>query len=137
MAGKVVFGALAAACKKVSADWAAELSESGELTGGADRVIGSTERIVRNTLAELPQRLRKRNLRRSEASEYPDLAHGIRYATATLAKMATMGTGPGYYKQGRSPLYSRDALDAWAERQLGSLHSSSSDHALGSGGTGD
>jgi hypothetical protein len=132
-ARRVVFGAFAKVFEdRIAADAENDLSSgSGELTGGAERTSGNT---IRGTL---PARLRKNNLRRIEASEYLESVYGIRYATATLAKMASMGTGPDYYKQGRSPLYPRDALDTWARKRLGSLHSSSSDHAHGSASAGD
>jgi len=39
----------------------------------------------------------------------------------------TTGGGPRYYKATRSPLYPTDELDAWAQRHLGPLRSSSSD----------
>lgn len=86
--------------------------------------------------------LRKRNLRRTEASDYLREVYGIRCAPATLAKMVTTGTGPRYYKFNRSPLYPVDELAAWARRRLGPLHSSSSDslntpRAHDSAGVGD
>lgn len=73
----------------------------------------------------------KRNLRRTEASAYLREMYGIGCAPATLAKMVTMGGGPRYYKVSRSPLYPMDELDAWAQRQLGPLRSSSADCEIG------
>lgn len=128
---KAVFGALAEATGKLLADWQAEDDlpcGSGDLTSVAP-VIGSTAQIGRNTLAELPRHLRKPNLRRREASEYLDFVYGIRCATATLNKMATLRTGPNYRKYNNSPVYPVDELDAWAQRKLGQLRSSSSDPA--------
>lgn len=71
--------------------------------------------------------LRKCNLRRDEASEYLRDTYNIRCAPATLAKMVSAGGGPRYHKVNRSPLYPVAELDIWARKQLGPLHSSSSD----------
>lgn len=70
---------------------------------------------------------KKRNLRRKEASDYLREAYGIPCAPATLAKMVSIGGGPRYHKVNRSPLYPVSELDAWAQRRLGLLRSSSSD----------
>lgn len=75
----------------------------------------------------LPPHLRKPRLRRAEASEYLELAHGIRLAPATLAKMVCTGGGPSYHKSLRTPLYPRDELDRWAAERLGSLVRNSSE----------
>ncbi len=80
---------------------------------------------------------RQKNLRRTEASCYLREVYGIPCAPATLAKMATLGTGPNYRKYNNSPIYPVAELDAWARKQLGSLHSSSSDHARDSAGDED
>lgn len=74
-----------------------------------------------------PPHLRKPRLRRWEASEYLKLAHGIRLAPATLAKMACIGGGPAFHKYRRTPLYPRDELDRWAIERLGPLRSGTSD----------
>lgn len=71
--------------------------------------------------------LRKHNLSRGEASDYLRETYGIPCAPATLAKMVTTGGGPRYHKVNRSPLYPVAELDAWARKQLGPLHSSSTD----------
>jgi hypothetical protein len=74
----------------------------------------------------LPGRLRKPRLRRWEASEYLEIAHGIRVAPATLAKLASVGGGPAFQRIGRTPLYPREELDRWALQRLGRLiHSTS------------
>ena len=83
---------------------------------------------------ELPPELRKPRLRRSEASRYLELAHGVKVAPATLAKLATVGGGPPYHKFGRWPLYPVPELDRYACERLGALVRSSSDPALHSGG---
>lgn len=75
----------------------------------------------------LPPALRKPRLRRWEASQYLALAHGISYAPATLAKMASLGGGPIYQKANNTPLYTRDELDAWALARLGKPRRSTSD----------
>jgi hypothetical protein len=59
-----------------------------------------------------------RPLRRAEASKYLDETHAIRRAPGTLAKLAVVGGGPRYRVAGRTPLYTPDDLDAWAESIL-------------------
>jgi hypothetical protein len=77
----------------------------------------------------LPPALRKPRLRRWEACEYLEIAHGITIAAATLAKMVTTGGGPMFQKSMRTPLYPRDELDRWATERLGKLRGSSSEVA--------
>ncbi len=59
-----------------------------------------------------------RPLRRNEASNYLYETHGIRRAVGTLAKLAVVGGGPRFRVAGRTPLYSADDLDAWADSIL-------------------
>lgn len=73
----------------------------------------------------LPPHLRKPRLRRTEASEYLLLAHGITVAAATLAKYASVGGGPSYQVSVRTPLYPTTELDRWAIERLGGLRRSS------------
>ena len=54
-----------------------------------------------------------------EASEYLLTVHGVRVARATLAKLRCVGGGPPFQRFGRSILYPRDELDAWALERLG------------------
>jgi hypothetical protein len=70
------------------------------------------------------KRLRRRDLAQALSdSGYPT-------AEATLATMASRGSGPPYRKWGRIPLYCwGDALD-WAERRLTSPRRSSSEADL-------
>jgi hypothetical protein len=75
----------------------------------------------------LPPALRKPRLRRWEASEYLLLVHGLQVATATLAKLASIGGGPGFNKAMRTPLYPREELDRWAAERLGKLVRSTSE----------
>lgn len=74
----------------------------------------------------LPPHLRKPRLRRPEASEYLELAHGLVVAPATLAKYVTVGGGPAFQKSNRSPLYPKDELDRWAVERLGKIMRNSS-----------
>lgn len=68
------------------------------------------------------------NLRRSDASRYLLLVHGIPISSATLAKWFCVSSdGPKAYVAGRIPLYPREELDAWAARRLGPLRTSTSD----------
>lgn len=57
-------------------------------------------------------------LRRSEVPEYLMRVHGIPIAMATLNKLATIGGGPEMQYAGRIPLYTPEALDAWAQQRL-------------------
>ena len=77
--------------------------------------------------ALLPSHLRKPRLRRWEAAEYLELAHGIKIAPATLAKWVTTGGGPAFQAVNRTPLYPTVELDRWATEKLGGLRSSSSE----------
>jgi hypothetical protein len=64
----------------------------------------------------VPKRAR---LNPPEASEYLLTVHGVRVARATLAKLRCVGGGPPFQRFGRSILYPRDELDAWALERLG------------------
>lgn len=66
-------------------------------------------------------------LRRAEASRYLLDVWGIERAVNTLAKLATIGGGPGFETANRVPLYSRDELDRWAKSILSPMKSSTSD----------
>ncbi len=68
-----------------------------------------------------------RRLRRSEAATYLLETHGIHRAVGTLAKLAVIGGGPRFRVAGRTPLYSTDDLDAWAESILSPPVSSTSE----------
>ena len=67
------------------------------------------------------------NMRRADAARYVRENHGIPCAAATLAKLASIGGGPAFRKAGKFPIYSRDDLDAWANRRLGKLVCSTSE----------
>ena len=71
------------------------------------------------TLACLAPRFRKQRLNPPEAVEYLLEAHGVSVASATLAKLRSVGGGPQFQKFGRAVLYPRAALDAWAIAKLG------------------
>ncbi len=75
----------------------------------------------------LPAALRKPRLRRTEASEYLMLKHGLPIKPATLAKYACLGGGPELQHFNRTPLYHRDELDKWAAKRLGKPVSSTSE----------
>ncbi len=68
-----------------------------------------------------------RRLRRAEASTYLFEAHGIQRAVGTVAKLAVVGGGPRFRVAGRTPLYTTDDLDAWAESILSPLVSNTSE----------
>lgn len=75
----------------------------------------------------LPAALCKPRLRRSEASDYLRIMHGVVVARDTLARYAWEGGGPLFQKVGRVPLYPIEELDAWALQRLGRLRRSTSD----------
>ena len=66
-------------------------------------------------------------LRRKQASEYLRERHGITLSAATLAKLAVVGGGPAFRKDGPFPLYEVDILDAFAAARLGPLRTSTGD----------
>lgn len=70
---------------------------------------------------------KNRRLRRKNASKYLLDMWGISRTAKTLAKLAVTGGGPSFQKDGRFPLYLEAELDAWAERQLSPLVSSTSE----------
>ena len=80
-----------------------------------------------STTINMPKHLLKPRLRRWEASEYMAFMHGLTVAPATLAKLASIGGGPGFHRVGRIPLYPRDELDRWATEKLGRVVKSTSD----------
>ncbi len=70
--------------------------------------------------SSLPTAIRnKPRLRRDEACTYLELAHGIVFAPASLARFACHGGGPRFSKMNRTPLYAKTDLDAWAAEKLG------------------
>ena len=66
-------------------------------------------------------------MRRKEASEYLLEAHGVTLSASTLAKLAVVGGGPPYFKDGRFPAYPVGGLDQFAIARLGRLRNSTSD----------
>jgi hypothetical protein len=93
----------------------------------ADRNSAQERDTGGNSAPELPKHLQKPRLRRWEASEYMAFAHGLTIAPATLAKLASIGGGPGFHRVGRIPLYPRDELDRWATEKLGRMLMSTSE----------
>ena len=61
---------------------------------------------------------RIRRLRRVDASVYLWDNWGISRTPKTLAKLAVVGGGPAFRKDGRFPLYEAESLDEWARDQL-------------------
>jgi hypothetical protein len=66
-------------------------------------------------------------MRRKVASEYLLQEHGVSLSPATLAKLAVIGGGPSFRKDGPFPIYERTDLDAFATVRLGPLRTSTSD----------
>ena len=72
-------------------------------------------------------------LRRTKAAEYIQSNYGIPCSPKTLAKLACVSSdGPPFRKVGRTPLYARADLDAWARSKIGPLVRSTSDYAASS-----
>jgi hypothetical protein len=65
-------------------------------------------------------------LRRREAASYLLSKYGFG-AERTLAKGATTGDTPTFFKAGRIVLYTREALDKWALAKIGKPQKSTSD----------
>lgn len=71
-----------------------------------------------------------RLLRRRDAAAYVQGRYGFPCSLKTLAKIACVSSeGPPFRKAGRTPLYPQSGLDAWAQRKLGPLVCSTSEHA--------
>jgi hypothetical protein len=68
-----------------------------------------------------------RLLRRREASAYLKATWGIDRAISTLNKLACIGGGPTFCRDGRFPLYARSDLDDWARSKIGPKLRSTSD----------
>jgi hypothetical protein len=66
-------------------------------------------------------------MRRKVASEYLLEEHGVSLSPATLAKLAVLGGGPAFRKDGPFPVYERTNLDTFATVRLGPLRTSTSD----------
>ena len=71
--------------------------------------------------------LLNRPLRRAEAADYLLENHGIGRTPGPLAKLAVIGGGPRFRVAGRTPLYTRENLDSWAESILSPTVSSTSE----------
>lgn len=56
-------------------------------------------------------------LRRADAAAYLLDKYGFG-AVQTLASAAVRGDGPAFQKYGRWPVYTREALDEWAQRRI-------------------
>ena len=66
-------------------------------------------------------------MRRKMASDYLREVHGVSLSAATLAKLAVVGGGPSYRKDGPFPLYDQPVLDEYAVARLGPLRTSTSE----------
>lgn len=68
-------------------------------------------------------------LRRDGASAYLFDRWGIKRTPKTLAKLAVIGGGPRFRKDGIRPLYDPADLDEWAQGRLSPLVSSTAELA--------
>ena len=66
-----------------------------------------------------------RFMRRKDAAEYLRAKFGVG-SPATLAKLAVLGGGPTFRKNGRIPVYLAEDLDAWALSKIGAPQKSTS-----------
>ena len=74
-----------------------------------------------------PPRQWPSRMRRSLASQYLNEVHCVKLAPVTLAKLASIGGGPKFWKDGKFPLYAVEHLDEFAAARLGRLRASTSD----------
>lgn len=74
-----------------------------------------------------------RLLSRNEASGYLKDEHGIARKPSTLAKLACVGGGPKFRRDGRRPLYAQEDLDAWADATLTPPAASTAEHDIRAG----
>lgn len=65
---------------------------------------------------------------RNEAANYLT-SHGFKISALTLAKMATVGGGPTFYKFGRRVFYDTSDLDLWVEERISAPRRSTSEVA--------
>jgi hypothetical protein len=68
-------------------------------------------------------------LRRKAAAQYLREHWGLPRTFNTLAKLAVIGGGPAFHRDGRTPLYAIAELDRYAEARLGQPMRSTSDIA--------
>jgi hypothetical protein len=67
------------------------------------------------------------HLRRRAAAKYLQEHWGLPCAEKTLAKLASIGGGPCFYRYNRIPLYRVEDLDTYAEAKLGKAVRSTSE----------
>ncbi len=65
-------------------------------------------------------------MRRKDAAQYLREKFGVG-SSATLAKLACLGGGPVFRKNGRIPLYAVEDLEVWALAKIGNPMRSTSD----------
>lgn len=72
-------------------------------------------------MTDLPRHLSKPRLNPQEASEYLEAGHGLTVKVSTLKfwRCRKRDYGPPFAHSGRSVVYRRLALDAWAMARLG------------------
>lgn len=58
-------------------------------------------------------------LNRVDAAQHVRETWGLSCSPKWLAKLAVVGGGPIYRKAGRTPLYTREDLDVWANSRIG------------------
>lgn len=68
-------------------------------------------------------------LRRADAGEYLKKRYGF-CSGKTLAKLASEGGGPSYYRAGNAALYTQETLDEWAVAKIGEQRASTAEHGV-------
>lgn len=68
-----------------------------------------------------------KRMRRKAASAYLLDIWGISRTPKTLAKLAVIGGGPPFEKDGRIPLYTIPGIDDWAKSQLSPMVNSTAE----------
>jgi hypothetical protein len=68
-------------------------------------------------------------LRRDSAARHIREHWGLPCSPRWLAKLAVVGGGPIFRKAGRTPIYARADLDAWAPSRIGAPQKSTSDRS--------
>jgi len=69
-------------------------------------------------------------LNRKDASAYLLNRWSIKRSPGYLANLAVVGGGPAFHKAGRDSLYSRSALDCWAQQTLGPPALTATEHRV-------
>jgi hypothetical protein len=70
--------------------------------------------------------MKSRFFTRKEAADYLTNERGLRTASSTLQKFATVGGGPEYQRYGKLAVYTQESLDRYVDAKLTAPRSSTS-----------